>query len=270
MKIRGFYHVFIPPDPVLACMWIWWVDSQLQAFRDSHLGKYATVDVCITMPAHWTVVGGFEIISPINGLYVTFERLVTEYIEFRYPFAKVQSVRDCSDVPIYEGQTLHHIFQTAKAGDLDDTFVVYFHTKGISNSFMHSIQLKGWKDTLDTIILRNWTTCIKHLLENDVVGVWDKQSYDQHVLQKEYRPVWSGNYWWARGDYLKTLPDPLQSNHYLASEKSDQFPGAPAYRYAFEHWVNVGNPRMQPVGITNVVHYSTFFDVDKVSDIIIH
>ena len=244
MRIEVFYHLYIPPNEQ-AINWIWWVDSQLSLVRDSHLSKFAKVNMCITLPTAWTHYFNIPFSKCTTQALCNFKELVEDYITYRYPFVNIIDVRDVNEENIYEGQTLSKLYEFAQS-DTEDTFILYFHGKGTFNLLVNPIYMKAWKDILDKVLIGDWMDCVKHLFDNEVVGIWDSTS-----SKTEYRPVMSGNFWWTKSSYIKKLPDPLKSDQYMSNSMSHLHPGQLSYRYAFEHWINLSNPKVKSIKYFN-------------------
>ena len=107
--------------------------------------------------------------------------------------------------------------------DAADAFC-YFHTKG---SAVQSEWNDIWRRSMAIGIIGHWRECAE-ALENgmDLVG--------SHWLTPEkfpgddvYVPYFGGNGWWARADYIKTLPPPDMENRHRA-----------------EVWIGQNNPKV--------------------------
>ena len=102
-----------------------------------------------------------------------------------------------------------------------------------------------WRQILDHYSVDQWTKCVNILqtTDSDIVGVKDISILDV-----------SGNIWWARSSYIKTLPEPIDSSKYTVEHK---WPGTREYRWAFEDWISLNNPRTYHIANTKVYHYDT-------------
>jgi len=240
MRIEVFYHLYIPPHEQ-SINWVWWVDSQLSLVRDSHLSKYAKVNMCITLPTEWTHYLNIPFLTCTTKEPCNFRELVVDYINYRYPFVNIIDVRDTSEDNIYEGQTLSKVYEFAQS-DTEDTFILYFHSKGSFNLLVNPIYMKAWKDILDKVIIGDWMDCIKHLFDNDVVGISDTHTLKSNMV------ITSGNFWWSTSNYLKTLPEPIDSTKYL----DKHHPSDHDYRYSFERWVTCNNPKVKCIKHFNI------------------
>ena len=95
-----------------------------------------------------------------------------------------------------EPDTLNFMLKKAKEYT-SNTPMLYLHTKGISyNHPTLKKNVEAWVRYLDLYVIYKWEECLEGLKNNDVAGgcfISDT-------------PHFSGNFWWANSDYLKTLP----------------------------------------------------------------
>ena len=213
-------------------MWPWWVDEQLGLIKSSKLLDVATVNMAITMPKYVAV-------DPNH--YVPFWELVVNYLNNRYPFVKVLDIRDVSETNLYEGQTLRFLHQACQDRDMD---VAYIHSKGFISNTAH---VSAWRQILNHYTITEWPSCLKYLETNDVVGIKDKICTEKSV---------TGNFWWSKSEYIRTLPEPLNSTVYQTD--TARYPDGGAYRYTFEDWVFANNPKIHHIVDTNTSHYEDF------------
>jgi len=110
--------------------------------------------------------------------------------------------------------------------------VLYHHMKGLSyppGTGLYS-QMSNWRWCMQTHCVERWRECVQYL-ENgyDAAGVHyhTPETYPGpgHV------PFFAGNFWWARGDFLRTLPK-LEPEKHLAGG-----------RYEAEAWLGRGARR---------------------------
>jgi hypothetical protein len=71
--------------------------------------------------------------------------------------------------------------------------------------------VEAWVRYLDLFVINKWEECVKALEENDAAGGLYVYQDPKHF---------SGNFWWANSDYLKTLPrlNPYNINQYNRGE----------------------------------------------------
>ncbi len=81
---------------------------------------------------------------------------------------------------------------------------------------------------MEALVLDNHPACLEILDTHDVCGGgWQLEGFGDR------RPHFSGNFWWANSDYVKTLPPPLSLNRFD--------------RYQAEFWIGSG-PAIRPFG----------------------
>lgn len=79
--------------------------------------------------------------------------------------------------------------------------VCYHHIKGASHP---GDRYGHWRHCMERAVIWNWRACVERLRHGcDTVGAHWYTPYDQRY--------WAGNFWWAKADYLKTLP-PIPPN----------------------------------------------------------
>lgn len=117
----------------------------------------------------------------------------------------------------------------------DEWYVLYFHAKGATHAHADPLRTK-WRQMMMWHLIGNWRQCLVHLDWGlDAAGCnWRaKQGVDQS------QNIFAGNFWWARGAYLKTLPSIWNRDRIkmsgIASAES---------RYEAEVWI--GNGRELP------------------------
>ena len=95
-----------------------------------------------------------------------------------------------------EPDTLNYIKNRAENFETNKP-ILYMHTKGVT--YDHPVlnkNVKGWVRYLDLYTIAHWEECINALNLYDTAG----PMYSPTPI-KQY----SGNFWWMRGDYAKTI-----------------------------------------------------------------
>jgi hypothetical protein len=101
----------------------------------------------------------------------------------------------------------HHVDHSSEAPTLcelhnqtinnyDEGNVMYIHTKGVSNK---SLQTDAWRLYMEYFLIDKWEECAELLNCHPCVGV--HMNSDPHLH-------FSGNMWWARSDYIRSLASP--------------------------------------------------------------
>jgi hypothetical protein len=235
--IEVFFHLYIPGD-WKHILWTQYLDNLMGKLSKSKLLEISNINLVITMPRYWTKIGSIEITKHNDSqVILNFDNKIREYVSLRYPQVSILDIRDISEQNIYEGQTLKLLHEKSK---ITDSYFLYCHSKGSFN--FHPLGItNNWVEILDYFIIEKWTYHINKLKDVDVTGVKDLISSDL---------VMSGNFWWSKSEYLKTLLDPLDTESYFE-------PMSHTYRYAFERWVMAGNPKYNYIVDTKTNHYTT-------------
>ena len=245
-KIEVYYHLYIPfNDAAGFCSF--WIDSILQKMRRSGLSSAAKVSVCITMPMHVYHASGVPTHTLINKEKAPFAATLLEYLTLRYPWVHVAGIRDSNEYNLYEGYTLDYMYQSCSP----DAAVLYMHSKGLYSACFN---VSTWREVLEHFMLNEWRDCESRLDVCDVVTV------------KDDTIVNSGNVYWARGSYLKSLENPLDSHKYIPQDMSHLYPTGDRYRYAFERWITSKNPRVQSIHEIKVNPYDNYWFLERVID----
>ena len=81
----------------------------------------------------------------------------------------------------------------------DDDYVFYFHTKGASklNSPLYEKEF-NWRQLLNFKLITQYQSVIKNLQEYNTFG-YQLEELDNGI------DIYSGNFWWATGKYIKTI-----------------------------------------------------------------
>lgn len=220
--IYVFYHFFAQPNN-----WIWILDQQLKLVKESGLSLNSNFYMCIT--------GDVDL----------------NYIKIRYPFVNIIDIRSTNEPNIFEGQTLQYIHECVQRLEvLDDARILYMHSKG---SHSNSTYVSTWRDVLNHEMITKWEHCYNLLDQYDVVGI-----SDTHVIRSN-SVITSGNFWWAKVKYLRTLPSPIDSTQYL----DKHHPNDPDYRYCFERWITTNNPKLYFSFNMNVDPYLEYCFIDS-------
>lgn len=116
--------------------------------------------------------------------------------------------------------------------------VLYIHTKGATRP---GYTVDQWREMMMHFCVNKWQRALHHLHDHDAVGC--------NIQNQQNKNFFSGNFWWAKADYIKTLPDP---NRYLNS------------RIQAELWIGM-NPinNFYNLHSSNVNHYITPYPFEK-------
>ena len=99
--------------------------------------------------------------------------------------------------------------------------LLYAHTKGATSASQHSSE---WRKAMTHDCITLWQENVTALDDWAVSGsYWMDSKEPEH---EHHHFFFGGNFWWARTDYLRTLP-PLQNEH----------------RYQAEGWIGLQDPQ---------------------------
>lgn len=103
-----------------------------------------------------------------------------------------------------ENLTIVEIEKFVKTNPL--TNVLYFHSKGATQKEMDPLRT-GWRRCMMRNLVINWARCVNDLeFGYDSVGCHWFQGRGVDLSQN----YWAGNFWWAKGSFLWTLPSIME------------------------------------------------------------
>ena len=81
----------------------------------------------------------------------------------------------------------------------DDDYIFYFHTKGASkiNTKLYEKE-SNWRKVLNYYLITKYKDVLKNLKEHNTFG-FQLEEMDRGI------DIYSGNFWWATGKYIKTI-----------------------------------------------------------------
>ena len=119
-----------------------------------------------------------------------------------------------------EPDTLNYIKNRAENFETNKP-ILYMHTKGVT--YDHPVlnkNVKGWVRYLDLYTIGHWEECIDALTLYDTAGPMYSPTPMEH---------YSGNFWWANSDYIKTIPTldkenikPLERGEFWICSQTDK------------------------------------------------
>ena len=119
-----------------------------------------------------------------------------------------------------EPDTLNYIKNRAENFETNKP-ILYMHTKGVT--YDHPVlnkNVKEWVRYLDLYTIAHWEECINALNLYDTAGPMYSPTPMKH---------YSGNFWWANSDYIKTIPTldkenikPLERGEFWICSQTDK------------------------------------------------
>lgn len=222
LPVYGVYHIFCDKD------WQRMVEMQIRHLKESGLFA-ATTRFCVSIIARHD-----EDIQELRRIVGDDEKL--------------EIISDSRDPRKFEYPALQFIRRKCTE---EDCLVYYFHTKGITyqnfnttdrkfNNFKRNIE--SWRQMMEYFLFDKWKVAV-NLLSGDTLAEADGpqhtptcgERYDVYGCYRFPPPpmqyyLYAGNFWWARGQYVRTLPDFDESR--MAGD-----------RFFAEEWLFRGNPK---------------------------
>jgi len=214
-KLSVFYHIWSPADTDL---WKFLVDEQIKRLYRSMLHLHADIYCAISGPSA-------QHISNFVSLY--------DWIQILEVSPNDQE---------FEGLTLKKLYEHV-CDQPEKQAVMYFHTKGISHMSGKSplCNMSGINNDRMFRSVNSW----RHQMEWGVIDQWQEalgKLNDHHVAGVNYClspwPHMSGNFWWARADYIRTLEHPT-----LGLYKQEQGDFGLVERMKYEKWIGTNQPK---------------------------
>ena len=148
---------------------------------------------------------------------------------------KLELVYSSADIKEVEYPTLIKIYEFCLK---NDSMVLYLHTKGVSNPRDRFRQL--WRKRLLQKTVGEYNVCIKQLNSGyDISGCgWKempKAGQRVNYAIGTY-PHYSGNFWWANSNYIRTLPNIKKIEEHHRAVRHNKFD---KYRLNCESWIGM-------------------------------
>lgn len=228
--MKLYYHVYLTDNPSI---WSGIVIEQLRCMDESTLLK--SLDNI-----------EFVVITQNDGRVSAFKKLCETFetsAKINYTFIQNPYKSDIemltnieSDATITENVTMQKIYNDAQN---EDTNLLYVHTKGITSLIKHFnrgnvhdyMKYYYWRQYLNWGVLTKWIRCYNQTLYlNDVAGINYRDNPSPHF---------SGNFWWSKSSYIKTLPDPSTLDWWnkLQRNTTDSWLKVASHRFRDEMWV---------------------------------
>jgi len=168
-------------------------------------GSYASV-----LYNKYKKINNSELLKNIDNFYVIVSNTQERHKDFLQQFStlsnKIKIINLANPVFNDESDTLNFILQKSNDSSTNRR-ILYLHTKGVTRS--HQLVKKNvdaWVEYLDLYNIHKWKECVDALDTHDVAGGLYESSNPKHF---------SGNFWWANTNYIKTLPEITEKNYKL-------------------------------------------------------
>lgn len=202
----------------------------------------------VAMLNHWHSVVEEQLLKlRASGLWNRTRRIFVGLLgphpeEFDFKDEKLEIVYRSADIAEAEFPTLEFLQQFCNE---HDCLVYYIHTKGV---FQVSGHTRDWRHLMEHFTIYKHEECTRLLADHDLCGVnWNVETLGPH---------WSGNFWWARSGYVRTLPS-------LASLRRAA-PDASIDRHLCERWIGMNaDARVSVLHQSEVNHYYSAYPRSK-------
>jgi beta-1,4-mannosyl-glycoprotein beta-1,4-N-acetylglucosaminyltransferase len=182
-----------------------------------------------------------------NNCIEIFEKIyiynVGEEMENYFYINNVELI-NCGKSNTYESNTLNKLYHFAKNNP--NSNILYLHTKGIGYSDDNN-KINDWIELMLYFLVEKHEICTE-LLERgfDTIGCNYLQVYNPLTP-----PHYSGNFWWATTDYIKTL-SPIDETSCIKSDA--------------EFWLCGNNPKIFVIHDSDINHYQCEYPREKYID----
>ncbi len=180
----------------------------------------------------------------LDKIYVNLVGSQSKDLFVNFPITDSKIVlHNISDETTGEMDTIKLLWDTCSQY-VDNKNVLYLHSKGVSRPSCENV--KAWIDYMEYFLIDKWKICLSEIVNHTTCGV---------NLQAEPMDHYSGNFWWAQSNYIKTLNrfDPQKSS-YIRTPRS----------YC-EFWLLDTKQNKQPKCLhsSNIDHYATYYERSK-------
>ncbi len=165
-----------------------------------------------------------------------------EFFDWIKSFSKTECVYESTNLKEFEFPTLIKLQEFCKH---NDAYVMYFHTKGVSNPEDQD-KIK-WRKRLTQKTIDEYSICVSFLNKGcDVSGCgWKEHPFNRTTVVNYdlfTHSHFSGNFWWSKSSYINQLPDLewVKENYKKISKISNLIPpDIDSYRYMCEMWIGM-------------------------------
>lgn len=182
----------------------------------------------------------------INGRRDRFQPMLDELAKL-YQITVTIVAEDCGQ---WEYPTLEYLRQQVSTLT-EPAAIGYIHLKGAGRP--HYAEVADWRRLMEFFIIDNYQHCVKWLArDHNVVGCnWTPVSW--------IKPHFSGNFWWAESQYIKTLPPlphPKDCHAGAISAFTGQhYDGVERFRFDHECWITSGKYKQKEMYSSGIIHY---------------
>jgi hypothetical protein len=177
-----------------------------------------------------------ELLFQLDSIHVCLNGNPDSFIAIKKKFKhieKIKFIHTSERADWWEWPTLNYLKQNIDS-DIESSYVCYTHLKGLSKSDREG--LDSWREFITHWIIKQWRTCIGYLDDGyETVG-----RPTETVTGPNNIKCYSGNFWWAKSDYikqLKPLPGPEVIDQRVISEYHGSEYNTVNFRNDAELWI---------------------------------
>lgn len=161
-------------------------------------------------------------------------------------YRNVRFIHTSNRTDLWEFPTLDLVKRNCEAAD-EEYNIFYFHLKGLSR--LGDNRVTDWRRFMEYWMIDHWRDCVDKLESGyDLVGT--------NIIEQPWLHS-SGNFWWSKSSYIKTL-DALVSPENYSWGTPSKLTGAVLdggnFRYDHEAWIGSGNPTWYEIASTPGKH----------------
>ncbi len=183
-----------------------------------------------------------------SGLYYKINEIRCNVLTTNYQYihwlseydSKIKIIGASDNLSLFETPTINLLYEHSQTEDFN---VLYIHTKGIRHT--NNPCITDWVKYLTYFNIYRHDICIDEIANYDVVGV---NLQDEPVLH------FSGNFWWSKSQYIRTL-GPCNYIHYNSPE----------------FWITEQKKgKYLSLWLSNTDHYHSRYEENKYKDMIVN
>jgi hypothetical protein len=213
MRNKLYYHFYIPDTP---SHWKLLLYEQLDCIEGSELHLQCEVEICV---------------SSNQENYDELQEIIKSY-----PFLKSSWFDIISNGNHFEGPTLLKLYDECSLYDN----VGYVHSKGITSL---SKKVNRWRKLIEYGVIERWEDNINALNAGyDTSGIFYTDKWV--TLNNKRYFYYSGNFWWAKSSYIKTLKRPILNFWKVEPDEDEDLWNS---RHRYELWLCLKNPKANDI-----------------------
>lgn len=234
MKNKAYYHAYLTDDNAWTHIFMEQMGDMLDSGLMNKLDEFNII--CIGNDAsirHMTgLLNYYQSITKTNMTLTFFNKQITD-----------NDLPSISGIPnsniLSETQTLSILREHSLQSE-EPYNILYFHAKAVTSietclkrgMYGIFINYMHWRKHLNFFVLEKYQDC------------WDKLANGFDVAGSNFGPWpskhFSGNFWWAKSDYIKTLPDPQDEKWWSLYKSQHPELYKLADRLVAEMWIGAG------------------------------